>query len=73
MKKYLFVVLACFLFAAAGTVAKETVKDAKTFAVENIIWHGQSGFEVHNSLTIFTDPYKLKKSAKADFHGGDAR
>ena len=46
--------------------AKETPKDAMKFAVDNIFWHGQAAIEVHDGVTVFADPYKLKKSGKAD-------
>ncbi|MCX5782342.1 MAG: MBL fold metallo-hydrolase [Elusimicrobia bacterium] len=62
-----------FLFAASflslsqlSAEEKEKPKDIKIFAEQNIIWHGQSAFEIHDDLTIFTDPYKLKKAGKAD-------
>jgi L-ascorbate metabolism protein UlaG (beta-lactamase superfamily) len=74
MKKCLFVLMFCcfavlaFLIPAfsagmggpTSSAGKQAVqKDAKTFAVENIIWHGQSAIEVHDGLSIFCDPYKL--------------
>jgi len=45
---------------------KGTPMNPMTFAVLNISWHGQSAIEVHDKLTIFIDPYELKKTAKAD-------
>ena len=66
MKRYLIILAVCFLAGAGWTWAKNAPKDAKTFVLENIIWHGQSAIEVRNGMNIFCDPYKLKNTGKAD-------
>jgi len=48
------------LWAAAAAT------EVKAFAEKNIIWHGQSAFEVRGEITVFTDPFKLKTGGRAD-------
>lgn len=73
MNKILIVLMFCCFMAGALFIggqawagAPRVPKDTRTFAMENITWHGQSAIEVHDGLTIFADPYQLTKPARAD-------
>ncbi|GBD98873.1 metal-dependent hydrolase [bacterium BMS3Abin07] len=58
MKRVIFVI--CFLLFTSQIYAKEVKM------VENIHWLGHDTFRIDGEKVIYTDPFKLKKSGRAD-------